>query len=558
MDAESGSDNEPGSQDRDLGCENDMEGEEGGKMEEDDEVVVKDITRPPKLKKARTSGSRGKVLLGDFDCQDLAHYARRCVRYAICVIHMFPTSNMFAWEVLEDDLKKQHIEGTVNGVRLYKALWALNGNPLQKKDLITYMNYGQCSVRYAFAQDARIRVVEFYGFSTMDGSSKSSLINWLTTGYKFHYDPVNVNERTIGEYPFLCPLIGHILRGYLMDGRPSQDQMLIQELHRTKIIPIQLIALVAVTIYHCLSEHSSGSSNRNDVSGTNLVDCYDDMIGHLQLISDNTPEYLELLQERLYQKMMTKPRVVAPANFNYGALTAYARVEREVDKKQTEERREVKQKRGEEKKRAERQRKEEEEREKERKKAERKRRKEEVRRREERKKAERKEESRSKREEQKGRNNVVRDVDYSMDEDSDENFGDENSVVVLNKLNLKQGQLFDSDLEEDDEPQSQAYLEELDKQQDQLVGSDDSPLLGLVAEEIDEVVVNEEGPAKVQLPSIEVIDVETGEEEMPNDRGSRGKGTSRDEEQSKPGVTTRSFTWPLGHIKIPQNNSKEL
>ncbi|KAF5362815.1 hypothetical protein D9757_014267 [Collybiopsis confluens] len=332
------------------------------------------------------------------------------------------------------------------------------------------MNYGQCSVRYAFAQDARIRVVEFYGFSTMDGSSKSSLINWLTTGYKFHYDPVNVN-----------------------------DQMLIQELHRKKIIPIQLIALVAVTIYHCLSEHSSGSSNRNDVSGTNLVDCYDDMIGHLQLISDNTPEYLELLQEWLYQKMMTKPRVVAPANFNYGALTAYARVEREVDKKQAEERREVKQKKGEEKKRAERQRKEEEEREKERKKAERKRRKGEVRRREERKKAERKEESRSKREEQKG------------------------------------------DLEEDDEPQSQAYLEELDKQQDQLVGSDDSPLPGLAAEEIDEVVVNEEGPAKVQLPSIEVIDVETGEEEMPNDRGSRGKGTSREVvgQQSKPGVTTR-------------------
>ncbi|KAF5379858.1 hypothetical protein D9757_007245 [Collybiopsis confluens] len=315
----------------------------GAEEEEDDEVIVRNVTRPQNIKKVKSSQAKGKVLLKVFDCQDLAQYARRCVRYATCMLDMFPDNDMFAWDIFEDDLAEQNRQGKGNGIRLYKALRALDDDAPQRKNLITYMNYGTSSVRYSFAQDARIRVVDYYGLSQLDGASKSNLINWLTTGYRFHYD-INLKERTEGEHPFFSPLISQVLRGYLVDGKPRLDHMLVKEIYRSACVPLRVIALVVVSIYHSLHEHSSGNKNSNDISRINLEGCYTDLVAHLEELQDKSPEYCNLLQERLYKNISTKSRVVTPSHFDYGALTAFAREEKRLEEEEEEYREEARKK----------------------------------------------------------------------------------------------------------------------------------------------------------------------------------------------------------------------
>jgi hypothetical protein len=93
----------------------------------------------------------------------------------------------------------------------------------------------------------------------------------------------------VGKLPFLSPLIPQILRGYLIDTKAPPDQLLIEELERTKSIPVPLIAMVAVTVIiptcflcpnfsglclqisHCIQEYVGGFQRQmNNLSRKNL------------------------------------------------------------------------------------------------------------------------------------------------------------------------------------------------------------------------------------------------------------------------------------------------
>lgn len=53
---------------------------------------------------------------------------------------------------------------------------------------------------------------------------------------------------TTDNLPFRTPLLGHILRGYFIEGRPKQDSLLIARLHRERRIPLALIVMVTVLV----------------------------------------------------------------------------------------------------------------------------------------------------------------------------------------------------------------------------------------------------------------------------------------------------------------------
>ena len=54
--------------------------------------------------------------------------------------------------------------------------------------------------------------------------------------------------RTADNFPFQTPLLGYILRGYFIEGRPKRDSLLIARLHREQHIPVALIIMATVLV----------------------------------------------------------------------------------------------------------------------------------------------------------------------------------------------------------------------------------------------------------------------------------------------------------------------
>ena len=55
-------------------------------------------------------------------------------------------------------------------------------------------------------------------------------------------------EKTTNKLPFQNPLLGRLLRGYLIEGKPSQDKLLISRLQREEHIPVPLIVMATVLV----------------------------------------------------------------------------------------------------------------------------------------------------------------------------------------------------------------------------------------------------------------------------------------------------------------------
>ena len=61
------------------------------------------------------------------------------------------------------------------------------------------------------------------------------------------FTPLLQHQKTNGR-PFQSPLLEMILRGYLIEGKPKQDKLLVAHLKQERCIPLPLIAMVTVLV----------------------------------------------------------------------------------------------------------------------------------------------------------------------------------------------------------------------------------------------------------------------------------------------------------------------
>jgi hypothetical protein len=77
--------------------------------------------------------------------------------------------------------------------------------------------------------------------------------------------------RTTIVQPFRSPLLAQLLRGYFIEGKPRQDQLLVSHLKREKRIPLPLIAMVTTLVSHVSPRSSVALSFAIDRSLTSGV-----------------------------------------------------------------------------------------------------------------------------------------------------------------------------------------------------------------------------------------------------------------------------------------------
>ena len=104
----------------------------------------------------------------------------------------------------------------------------------------------------------------------------------------FLFPTLQLQKQTTDNLPFQSPLLGRLLGGYFIKGKPKQDQLLIAHLHRIQRIPVPLIAMatVLVSLYliifsslfayviqigHALQEYSSGYKVDHALSAPNVA-----------------------------------------------------------------------------------------------------------------------------------------------------------------------------------------------------------------------------------------------------------------------------------------------
>ncbi|KAJ3719152.1 hypothetical protein DFJ43DRAFT_1159301 [Lentinula guzmanii] len=133
----------------------------------------------------------------------------------------------------------------------------------------------------------------------MNITDSESDFTWLLKDRIFHHGEVDLEKRTTNGLPFQSPLLGVMLRGYLMDGKPKQDWLLIAKLQREERIPIPFIAMLTILIQHALQEFSSGYKIDNPLSNTYLRSRYHVVMSTLTALQEKAPDYVDLSQTGL-------------------------------------------------------------------------------------------------------------------------------------------------------------------------------------------------------------------------------------------------------------------
>ncbi|KAF9060617.1 hypothetical protein BDP27DRAFT_1429840 [Rhodocollybia butyracea] len=225
--------------------DNGDEGDEGDNGDEGDDMVIEDVMKENKNKN-KQNGTRAKVLQSDLASDALAKISKQAVRKAICLLDMFPSDKMFAWEVLEEELVSQ--QGDDN--RILEDLRETKKDPQALDKLLRWMGYSESDVRYALAQQTRTLVDPYFGFSSVDeGGPQAELANWLMGEGRYHCEGVDFKERKSGK-PFYSLLIAQILRAFLVDAQNKTTYRLITtELPRLQCVPGRLIAAVTATVF---------------------------------------------------------------------------------------------------------------------------------------------------------------------------------------------------------------------------------------------------------------------------------------------------------------------
>ncbi|KAF5364853.1 hypothetical protein D9757_012749 [Collybiopsis confluens] len=258
----------------------------------DNMMLVKDVTKRQKKQPIkRKRGRKPKVLLKEFENEDLALLAKRY-------------SKLFAWGLFSETLKTMAAEGSADDMVRY--LKQISSDTDKRKDLVTFMSYGPSSIRF-------------------DLGKESSAVAWLMQDRRYHEGDVDFNARSTNGLPFQTTLIGGILRGYFIDGKPSQDEILVERLKSHQEIPLPLIAMIVTLIGNAIQEYAIGYKQITLLSAANLGFHYTAIIKTLKDLKLKTPAYYDFLQTKLWKEMNTAaPEIVPPQVYNYDALTAFA------------------------------------------------------------------------------------------------------------------------------------------------------------------------------------------------------------------------------------------
>ncbi|KAJ3991014.1 hypothetical protein F5050DRAFT_1813094 [Lentinula boryana] len=186
------------------------------------------------------------------------------------------------------------------------------------------MSYGISAICLDIGREARIRTSEFFKIpGLLTWNQIISSVTWLLKDHIFHHGEVDLEKRTTNGLPFQSPLLGVMLRGYLMDGKPKQDRLLIAKLQREERIPISFIAMLTILIQHALQEFSSGYKINNPLLNTNLRSHYHVVMSTLTALQEKAPDYVDLLQTGLYNQMITLgPKIIPPQTHNYDSLNS--------------------------------------------------------------------------------------------------------------------------------------------------------------------------------------------------------------------------------------------
>ncbi|KAF9066594.1 hypothetical protein BDP27DRAFT_1365564 [Rhodocollybia butyracea] len=247
------------------------EGDKGDNGDEGDNMVIKDVTKENKNKN-KQNGTRAKVLQRDLASDALAKISKQAVRKAICLLDMFPSDKMFAWEVLEEELVLQ--QGDDN--RILEDLRETKKDPQALDKLLRW---------------TRTLVDPYFGFSSVDeGGPQAELANWLMGKGRYHCEGVDFKEKKSGKL-FYSLLIAQILHAFLVDAQNKTTYRLITtELHR-----LQYLSLY------------NGACEWNEAEYTylskNLRDQYNAIWESIDRIWVNSPPYFDFLEKKTYERM---------------------------------------------------------------------------------------------------------------------------------------------------------------------------------------------------------------------------------------------------------------
>ncbi|KIK60607.1 hypothetical protein GYMLUDRAFT_244179 [Collybiopsis luxurians FD-317 M1] len=320
-----GEDGEVGEGDKHDGDEDAFEDTEPGHTGDGSELIVEDIT-PSHSKQTQHSRGRGscKILVSDFKDPKLAIFAKRCVRLATCTVQMCPDDPLFSWPTFTEEMEMLGNEGRAD--RFLQSLAEINKNIDVRDQFLRFMGYGISAICLDIGREARIRTSQFFQIpGSLTRNQIISSVTWLLKDRVFHHGAVDLERRTTNSLPFRSPLLGVMLRGYLVDGRPKQDRLLITKLQREERIPIPFIAMLTVLIQHALQEFSSGYKIENALSNTNLRSHYRAIMSTLTTLQEKAPAYVNLLQTDLYKEMITLgPEIVPPQTYDYESLNSLA------------------------------------------------------------------------------------------------------------------------------------------------------------------------------------------------------------------------------------------
>ncbi|THU95864.1 hypothetical protein K435DRAFT_859128 [Dendrothele bispora CBS 962.96] len=289
------------------------EGEEGSDIDsqEEDQMVIQDITKPRKRKEASLLNT-GSYL----------HTAKRSQE----------------WErVLEDwedgDEIWSHIQTAVeesSDKAMLAALKSAERNERIRKRMIKYVGYAVVDVRYRMKKASREMVLSFFGLSSnIERKETLELVGWLQDGRHFHFGDLDLEKRTCNiDAPYQDPIIPQVLRAFLFSSSSKGDRPLLAYLKETNHVPIHLVAMVVTTIMHIFSEYASaanGTSSKLDYSGDNAGAEYIMILKSLQDMQKNSPEYTRIVTKNIwYLSQKNRGSIIQKEVYDYKRLEVIA------------------------------------------------------------------------------------------------------------------------------------------------------------------------------------------------------------------------------------------
>ncbi|TEB25582.1 hypothetical protein FA13DRAFT_1796294 [Coprinellus micaceus] len=222
-------------------------------------------SRAPSRAPSSAPSARGnsKVTRADFDSESLralADAGKSTVRMNILFGRWHTThggkadSHQWAADILQTVIKEKPL--------LRKALTAAFQDELVKENLLTYVLYGKGALLNTFIGKACLLVASSYGL-TGRKEDITGRVTWLLKKTQFAYGGINFEAGTVEKTKIWGnPMIKELLQVVLFGQGAKADARSIQEVRKTKSIPISAIILSVTAIEHAIGEYRDGSSRQ--------------------------------------------------------------------------------------------------------------------------------------------------------------------------------------------------------------------------------------------------------------------------------------------------------